>query len=239
MKREPVPFKIEKQYRIPGWNYSNNGYYFVTVCSQDRLNFFVGTDPRVCSIRKKRKSVGEINKAGEMIEGWWKNIPNKFPLIDIDEFVVMPNHIHGILIIKNNFMNKTMEQTHESMEQTHRSMEQTHESMEQTRGSVPTVIQNGGSVPTEGQNGGSVPVIDHNIFGNVELLGRVIQWFKTMTTNEYIRNVKENGWPKFPKRLWQLRYHDRVIRNEKEYWAIKKYIENNPKNWGKDKENNL
>ena len=89
----------------------------------------------------------------------------------------------------------------------------------------------------EEQTHGSVPTIDHNIFGNVDLLGRTIQWFKTMTTNEYIKNVKQNNWPRFSKRLWQSRFHDRIIRNEKELWVKRIYIENNPKNWEKDKEN--
>ena len=80
----------------------------------------------------------------------------------------------------------------------------------------------------------SVPTIDHNIFGNVGLLGQSIQWFKTMTTNEYIQNVKQNNWPKFHKQLWQSRFHDRIIRTEKEYWAKRIYVENNPENWGKD-----
>jgi len=47
-------------------------------------------------------------------------------------------------------------------------------------------------------------------------LHRVIQWFKTMTTNEYIRGVKQHGWTPFPGKLWQRNYYEHVIRNEKE-----------------------
>jgi hypothetical protein len=218
---QKIPFKMEKQYRLKNWDYSNAGYYFITICTQDRQNLFrnfnensrvgtdpsffsrVGTDPCVCSSNKNicssiknTQTLGEINTIGQMIEKWWLKIPQKFPSIILDEFIIMPNHVHGILIIKNNLINKFKEQTH-----------------------------------------GSVPTIDNNIFGSVDLLGQSIQWFKTMTTNEYIKNVKNNNWPRFSKRLWQTRFHDRIIKSEKGFFAAKIYIQNNPQNWGKDKEN--
>ncbi|MBI5326386.1 MAG: hypothetical protein HZB41_14120 [Ignavibacteriae bacterium] len=62
-------------------------------------------------------------------------------------------------------------------------------------------------------------------------LHRIIQWFKTLTTNEYIRNVKNNNWNSFNGRLWQRNYYERIIRNEIEYYKIRDYILNNPLNW--------
>lgn len=56
-----------------------------------------------------------------------------------------------------------------------------------------------------------------------------------MTTNEYIRGVKIKKWQYFNKRLWQLRYWDHIIRNEKSFNTISEYIVNNPKNWSSDK----
>jgi REP element-mobilizing transposase RayT len=47
-------------------------------------------------------------------------------------------------------------------------------------------------------------------------LRNVVQWFKTMTTNEYIRHVKQNGWRPFNGKLWQRNYYEHIIRNEKE-----------------------
>jgi len=182
MKFVKFPFKVEKQYRLPGYDYSGGGYYFVTICTQDRLNILrcVGTDPRVRSSYKKQPC-GLLSEFGNLCQQWWLKIPDKFPGTELDKFCFMPNHFHGILIIR-------------------------YKCKAQTRGSAPTV-------------------------------GNVIQWFKTMTTNEYIKNVKTQSWPKFSKHVWQPRFHDRVIRNEKEYWAIKRYILDNPKNWDKDKEN--
>jgi putative transposase len=66
---------------------------------------------------------------------------------------------------------------------------------------------------------------------------QIIQWLKTMTTNEYIRNVKQNNWKLFDQKLWQRNYYDRIIRNEKELDKIRKYIFENPLKWELDKNN--
>jgi REP element-mobilizing transposase RayT len=65
-------------------------------------------------------------------------------------------------------------------------------------------------------------------------LGTIVQWFKTMSTNEYIRNVKCNNWPPFNKRIWQRNYYEHIIRNETELNKIREYINNNPANWESD-----
>ncbi|GAB4180542.1 MAG: transposase [Calditrichia bacterium] len=66
-------------------------------------------------------------------------------------------------------------------------------------------------------------------------LHQIVQWLKTMTTNEYIRNVKHNGWPSFYGKLWQRNYHDHIIRNERALYAIRNYIINNPLKWDCDR----
>jgi putative transposase len=65
-------------------------------------------------------------------------------------------------------------------------------------------------------------------------IGDIVQWLKTMTTNEYIFNVKQNGWTPFPGKLWQRNYYEHIIRDENEYRNIAGYILNNPLNWLKD-----
>lgn len=67
-------------------------------------------------------------------------------------------------------------------------------------------------------------------------LPKIIQWFKTMSTNEYIRCVKDLSWKKLDGSLWQRSYYDRIIRNSRELEAIRLYIQANPMNWMKDKE---
>lgn len=69
-------------------------------------------------------------------------------------------------------------------------------------------------------------------------LPQIIQWFKTMTTNGYIKMVKQNLLPCFHKRIWQRNYHEHIIRNEQEYIRIVDYIENNPRLWKDDRYNN-
>jgi len=63
----------------------------------------------------------------------------------------------------------------------------------------------------------------------------VVQWFKTMTTNEYIRGVKTMGWKSFDRKLWQRNYYEHIICNKQSYIKIVEYIENNPKKWIEDK----
>jgi len=55
-----------------------------------------------------------------------------------------------------------------------------------------------------------------------------------MTTNAYIRGVKQNGWQPFPGKLWQRNYWERIIRDENELNRIREYIINNPSNWHDD-----
>lgn len=70
-------------------------------------------------------------------------------------------------------------------------------------------------------------------------LHEIGQWFKTMTTNEYIRNVKSNNWKRFDRKLWQRNYCEHIIRSEQSYEKISEYIINNPKKWNKDTFNGM
>jgi putative transposase len=65
-------------------------------------------------------------------------------------------------------------------------------------------------------------------------LGEIVQWFKTMTTNAYIRGVKEDDWQPFEKKMWQRNYWEHIIRNETSYLKLIEYIQNNPQKWELD-----
>ena len=58
-----------------------------------------------------------------------------------------------------------------------------------------------------------------------------MRFFKTMTTNEYIKNVKNQSLPPFNKKLWQKSYYDHIIRTQEDYNEVWEYIENNPTKW--------
>ncbi len=75
--------------RLKGYDYSQEGAYFITICTQDRLCLFgevVG---------------GEmwLNDYGKMVRAVWDGLPEHYPFVMLDAFVVMPNHVHGIIII--------------------------------------------------------------------------------------------------------------------------------------------
>ncbi len=62
----------------------------------------------------------------------------------------------------------------------------------------------------------------------------IMNWFKSSTTVEYIRGVKELDWPRYEKRLWLDGYHDHVVRNERDLVRIRAYIASNPAQWRRD-----
>ena len=72
---------------------------------------------------------------------------------------------------------------------------------------------------------GGGPETDH---ARTESLSQVIQWFKTMTTNEYFRCVRTQSWPAVRGKVWQRGFYDHVIRSEQDLLSIREYIEFNP-----------
>lgn len=74
--------------------------------------------------------------------------------------------------------------------------------------------------------------IDNKKYGAT--IGAAMDWFKTMTTNEYIRGVKQCGWQPFDGKLWQRNYWEHIIRNEMSYFKISDYILSNPTKWDND-----
>ena len=86
--------KYQNKYRIPsarlaGWDYANNAAYFITICTKYRIHFF--------GCIKNHKMV--LSEMGKTAEAYWYEIPNQFPFVKLESFVVMPNHIHGIIVI--------------------------------------------------------------------------------------------------------------------------------------------
>jgi len=91
-----------------GYDYSNDGMYFITICAINRECIFGEIDnvgAGLAPARIKGRPQGsplhahiELTKIGQIIDTHWRNIPNQYNNIQIDEYVIMPNHIHGILI---------------------------------------------------------------------------------------------------------------------------------------------
>lgn len=92
--------KFQNKYRIPSarlqtWDYANNGAYFITICTKNSEHYF----------GKIENNEMQLSEMGKLAENFWLEIPNQFSFIELGNFIVMPNHIHGILII-NNFVEK-------------------------------------------------------------------------------------------------------------------------------------
>jgi REP element-mobilizing transposase RayT len=179
--------------RIPQHNYSNPGQYFVTICTENRQEI----------LGKIENNRTVLNDIGIMIDFWWHEIFNKYKNASIDKYIIMPNHIHGIINIVG--VDLCIDPNHNNKNNDYNNI-----------------------VP--GENIVS-PLQNSNI-------GQIISWFKRMSTNQYIKNVKNNNWPKFNKRFWQRNYHDHIIRNDKSLNKIREYIVNNPTTWDND-ENNM
>jgi len=78
-----------KAIRLQGYDYSQPGEYFVTICSKDREHLF----------GKIEEGKMQLNEFGEIVSSCWKDLPNHYTCALTDEFVIMPNHVHGIIVI--------------------------------------------------------------------------------------------------------------------------------------------
>ena len=179
--------QIRRSIRLPGYDYSKSGAYFVSICAKDRK----------CLFGEIVNQEMVLNDAGRMVKKWYPELENKFQDIRCNEYIIMPNHSH--VIITN--MGKAPVGADLRVCPDYKRHEH-----------------------TSGEHTGSP-------------LQRVIQWFKTMTTNEYIRGVGRHGWTPFPGKLWQRNYYEHFIRDEKELTRIREYIKNNPAQWDADKDN--
>jgi putative transposase len=89
--------KFQSKYRISSirlqtWDYSNEGSYFITICTANRTHFF----------GKIENGKMKLSHVGVIADLMWFEIKNHAKNIELGEFIVMPNHIHGILILNNN-----------------------------------------------------------------------------------------------------------------------------------------
>lgn len=86
-----------KNIRLKNYDYSQAGYYFITICTQGRLGIFgeiVGADDPVCP-----QKIMKSNEIGKMVHECWNKINHIYDNVETDAFCLMPNHIHGIIII--------------------------------------------------------------------------------------------------------------------------------------------
>jgi REP element-mobilizing transposase RayT len=92
MKYNPN-FHHRRSIRLQGYDYSQKGLYFITICSKNREHFF----GRIVKDKSDQKMI--LSSSGQVVENCWFEIPAHFPNVKLYEFIVMPNHIHGIIEI--------------------------------------------------------------------------------------------------------------------------------------------
>lgn len=190
--------------RLKGYDYSSNGAYFISIVTQGRSLLFGDVVD----------SEMHLNDAGEMVQRCWEEMPKRFPSIAMDQFIVMPNHMHGVVVIQQPVVD------------------------------VGTPLHQPAVGAPLDQPAVGAPLVGAQETGTTTRvaptrLGDVIGAFKSLTTLEYSRGVDSKGWQSFDKRLWQRNYHEHIIRNEREFEDIREYIWNNPLAWDLDKENPL
>jgi len=160
--------------RLKDYDYSQEGMYFITICTR-------GTEPWFGNVHNGGM---QLNECGELAKKYWEEIPKHYKYVELDEYIIMSDHVHGIMII-NNKLNMT-------------------DGQETRRGaSVHTNIKSQfGSLKSNSVSS----IINH-------YKGAVKKW------------CNMNGYNDF---VWKDRFHDRIIRNEKELHEIREYIVNNP-----------
>ena len=205
MSHSPNYFQ-RRSIRLKGYDYSQDGLYYITICVQKRECLFgdmtVGTYP--CGrpdindenvqndisqyVQNDISLYGQpqghaptmrLNDAGKMVEKQWLALTDRFPNVQLHEFVVMPDHFHGILEI----------------------------------------------VPDVGASPCGRPL-------NNKTVGDMMDAFKSITTVEYIRGVKTMDWTPFNGKLWQRNYYEHIIRDFDAFVRISEYIRENPEKWG-------
>jgi putative transposase len=153
-----------KSNRLKEYDYSNAGYYFITICVNDRNDYFGKIVNAECVLNELGKSVKHI----------LENIPVLYPYVKLDYYVIMPDHIHLIIIIDP------------SNVVTGRDLSQKDEQKQK-----------------------------------IKSISDIIGAFKTMSSKE----LHNKGLTEFK---WQRSFYDRIIRNERELYRVRRYIEQNP-----------
>ncbi|HEX2881941.1 MAG TPA: hypothetical protein VHO25_20620 [Polyangiaceae bacterium] len=226
----------------------------------------------------------QLNDAGCMVERWWLELNNKFPGVETDAFVVMPNHVHGIIVLADGVVlpkdghripqgadpidvpiadhdiivgadlcvRPLRNDDHDvNKRREYGTNKRRKYDAQQGGGHIGPPLQDRGATDrvaepdrgatdrvAEPDRGATDRVAEPDRGAtNRVAVGTVVQWFKTMATNEYIRGVKTLGWPPFEGRVWQRDYWERIVRDADELRRIRRYIANNPRKWWRDRNN--
>lgn len=194
-------------FRLQNWDYGSEGLYFITICTQNREHFFG-------EINDGKMNLSEI---GRIVESEWLKTPSIRPdmNLELDEFVVIPNHFHAIIHIGANEYNSTDKNCRDAMH------------------CAPTIFPSE-TISSSDSISSSETIPIHtkkskNQFGpQSKNLASIVRGFKSAVTTW----CRKNNYPDFK---WQSLFHEHVIRNQQAFEKIQRYIIDNPKNWKDDR----
>ncbi|MFH1427014.1 MAG: transposase [Patescibacteria group bacterium] len=208
------PTRNRKLNRLKGYDYSQNGFYFITICTKNREHFF----------GKIINYEIHLSDMGNNAEKCWQEIPVHFPDVILDAHIIMPNHIHGIIIIENT--NNDVGNKNDN-----------------------DIVGNKNDNDIVG-NKNDNDIVGNKNFCSLRYNTQSWQTKWARTLSSIVRGLKigvknccgENNtiWNKnfcFQQFAWQKSYYDHIIRNEKSLDKIRRYIYNNPAKWELDRNN--
>ena len=159
-----------------------------------------------------------LSPLGQLVAQEWQKTAVIRPNVTLDAWVVMPNHFHGII----------------QLHPTPHVLAQTDNNPTPHVGAsgslAPVDAQTEEGQTKEGQTGEGRTTGSPLRAGGT--LGHVMAQFKSVVSKHYKRDIAPNGSP-----IWQRGYYERIVRNERELLAIRKYVEDNPARWAADQEN--
>jgi putative transposase len=198
--------------RLRGYDYSRPGAYFVTLCVRGRE----------CLFGKIENGDIVLNDAGEFAKMCWVAIPEHFPHVKLDEFVIMPDHVHGILIFRD--FPAVIAGATESVAPEHGILHYPNWTTNFTNWTTESVAPTGDDGKNELRKRPHGPATGS--------LGAIIGQYKSVVTKRINALYQTPG-----KIRWQRDFYDHIGRDAKELFRIRKYIRENPVKWFDDGEN--
>jgi REP element-mobilizing transposase RayT len=218
------PGRHRRSIRLRGYDYAQAGAYFITICSRDRLCLFADIVDNAI----------DLTPFGEIVTVCWEAIPQHFETAELDAFVIMPNHLHGIVVLDNG--------SDEYGGVAYQGGVSQGTSSEGTACRAPT---RGGSTsrPNPGV-GASVERFGAPVAGSIPTIVRSFKAAVTKAVNDdpdraaACRAFLINHFgPLSPGRiptLWQSNYHEHIVRSESSLEHLRAYIAANPARWVED-----
>jgi len=205
-----------KSIRLKGYDYSQEGLYFITVCIHNRKCLFgeiFGADVVwVKNFQPTQEMI--LNETGKIANDCWLEIPKHFPNVVLHEYIIMPNHVHGIIEL-NRVESVGTRHVVSLPDNSETSVGPSH--VMALPDDTDNIIRPSHVMARQNQFSKPIP-------GSISV---IIQQYKSSVT----RIVNKNNISDF---RWQSRFYEHIIRNELSFQKIADYIINNPKNWQDD-----